>query len=120
MLASLVALPDDLFVLLRDRGAWVHDRKSHGAVTFGLQRDGYDIAFRGVVDGVVETIPEYLTELSRVGIDENGLFGRFKADPDSVSRGCCRAVGGFGFRKPCEIKGFRAELDIAGLKLGVV
>ena len=62
VLAALVALPDDLFVFLGDRGAGVFHGKSGGMVTFWFQGDGNDIAFRGVIDGVVEEIPEYLAE----------------------------------------------------------
>ena len=54
MLASLVALPDDLFVLLRDRGAGIRYGKLDGVTAFGLQGDGNGIAFRSMIDGVVE------------------------------------------------------------------
>ncbi len=63
MLASLVALPDDLFVLLRDRGAGIRYGKPDGVTAFGFQGDGNGIAFRSMIDGIVEKIPEYLTEL---------------------------------------------------------
>ena len=54
MLASLVALPDDLFVLLRDRGAGIRYGKPDGVTAFGFQGDGNGIAFRSMIDGVVE------------------------------------------------------------------
>ena len=63
MLASLVALPDDLFVLLGDRGAGICYGKPDGVIIFEFQGDSDGTVFRSMIDGVVEKIPEYLTEL---------------------------------------------------------
>ena len=59
MLASLVALPDDLLVLFGDRGSGVFDGETDRFSGL-FQGDGDEFALRGVVDRVVEEIPENL------------------------------------------------------------
>ncbi len=60
VLASLVALPDDLLVLFGDRGFRGFDGETERFSGL-FQGDGDEFAVRGVVDRVVEEIPENLT-----------------------------------------------------------
>ena len=62
VLASLVALPDDLLVLFGDRGSGVFDGETDRFSGL-FQGDGDEFALRGVIDRVVEEIPENLTQL---------------------------------------------------------
>lgn len=88
MLAALVALPDDLAVLLRDRFSRIDDRNPEPFLKIPVNGEGDGLAVRCVINGIIKKIAEYLAHFQGIRADQD-LLGT--GGKDQMNAVLCRA-----------------------------